>query len=549
MGDRTRRRTRWRALLPTAGMTAVAVALSACVPLQELGEPPQREDALSVDFGDRTPQDGGTLVMALSSEPDRLDPTTSTSLYTRYVMQTMCEKLYDIDEDGDLVPMLASELPRISDDGRTVDIPLRDDEVLFADGTDFDADAVVTTLTRNVFDEDSMRASEMGPVDDITALDEDTVRVTFDSPFAPFTAALADRAGMIMSPTALEEKGDGFGDAPVCVGAFAFEERVPQTSISVVADPHYYAREDVHLDRIEYRIMTDANIRAANIRSGDVHIADKISPQDFDALEQEADIGTLQVPSLGYQGLTINLENQNEGVEPTPLAEEGEIRRALSMAVDREALVNTVFNGWYLPACSGVPDTSPYTSEASQACPEYDPEQAQQILEDLGVETPFPISMKVTNTQDSLRYAQALQAQLAESGFSLSITPVEYTAILDAQDRGDFEMIQLGWSGRVDPHGNLYSFLYTGGGNNYTGLDDEEMNGLLDEAAELTDTDERAQAYGEVSRRSHETNSIIYLYRERYLTAYTEDLAGVQVYADGVVHLSHAGFVAEEDDR
>lgn len=75
------------------------------------------------------------------------------------------------------------------------------------------------------------------------------------------------------------------------------------------------------------------------------------------------------------------------------------------------------------------------------------------------------------------------------------------------------------------------------------------MNGLLDEAAELTDTDDRAQAYGEVARRSHETNSIIYLYRERYLTAYTEDLAGVQVYADGVVHLSHAGFVAEEDDR
>lgn len=549
MGDRSPRSIRRRATLFAAGMTTAAVALSGCVPLQALDEPPQRDDALSVEFGDRAPQDGGTLVMALSAEPDRLDPTTSTSLYTRYVMQTMCEKLYDIDEDGDIVPMLASEMPQISDDGLTVDIPLRDDDVLFADGTDFDAESVVTTLERNVFDEDSMRTSEMGPVDDISALDEDTVRVTFESPFAPFTAALADRAGMIMSPTALEEKGDDFGDSPVCVGAFAFEKRVPQTSISVVADPHYYGRDHVHLDRIEYRIMTDANIRAANIRSGDVHIADKISPQDFDALEQEADIGTLQVPSLGYQGLTINLENQQEGVEPTPLAEQGEIRRALSMAVDRDALVNTVFNGWYLPACSGVPDTSPYTSDASQACPEYDPEQAQQILEDAGVETPYPISMQVTNTQDSLRYAQALQAQLAESGFSLSITPVEYTAILDAQDRGDFEMIQLGWSGRVDPHGNLYSFLYTGGGNNYTGIDDEEMNGLLDDAAELTDTEDRAQAYGEVAARSHETNSIIYLYRERYLTAYTEGLAGVQVYADGVVHLSHAGFVAEEDDR
>ncbi|PMD04471.1 ABC transporter substrate-binding protein, partial [Brevibacterium paucivorans] len=83
---------------------------------------------------------------------------------------------------------------------------------------------------------------------------------------------------------ALEEKGDNFGDSPVCVGPFKFEKRVAQTLIKVVRDPNYYDADKIHLDSITYRIMTDANIRAANIRSGDVQVADTISPQDVDAL-------------------------------------------------------------------------------------------------------------------------------------------------------------------------------------------------------------------------------------------------------------------------
>ena len=84
--------------------------------------------------------------MGLSAEPDVLDPTTSSSLYTRYVMNAICEKLYDIDAKGEIVPQLASALPSLSDGGRTVTIPLRDG-IEFADGTSFDAAAVRTTLS------------------------------------------------------------------------------------------------------------------------------------------------------------------------------------------------------------------------------------------------------------------------------------------------------------------------------------------------------------------------------------------------------------------
>lgn len=541
-------RGRW---LSGAAALLGAAVLASCAPIQPLEDPPERPDrsGISVDAADA--QDGGHLVMGLSSEPDALDPTTSTSLYTRYVMETMCQKLYDIDEDGEIVPQLATELPDLSEDGRTATIELRED-ALFADGTEFDAEAVALTLERHMEHEASARASELGPITDIEPVGSHTVEVSFEEPFAPFTAALADRAGMIMSPQALGELGDDFATHPTCVGPFTFESRVPQTSIDVVADPYYYDADEIHLDSISYRIMTDANIRAANIRSEDVQVIDTVSPQDIDALESEDDVEVLQVGSLGYQGMTINTGNTDGiGEEPgeidTPLASDPRVREALSMAIDRDGLVNTVFNGWYEPACSAIPRGSPYESDASAQCHDYDTEAAAELLDealaDVGEEPPLSIDVQVSNDNDAMRYAQALQASVEPAGFDLNITPVEYTALLDTQTRGDFEALLLGWSGRVDPHGNMFTFLQTGAGNNYSGTADEELDGLLDDATRATEDDARAEIYGEAVRRTQEINPILYTYRIRNLVAHSEEIAGVEVYPDGVVRLSEAAYV------
>ena len=535
-----------KVLVPFA-VLGLALSVTACQQVQTVDDSPQGDDVVSAPIGDQTIVEGGDLVMALSAEPDRLDPTTSSSLYTRYVMQTMCEKLYDIDSAGEIVPMLAAELPEVSDDGLTVTIPVREG-IVFADGTDLDAAAVAQTIERGLTLDGSSRKSELGPITAVTAVTDDDVEISYSEPFAPLTAALADRAGMILSPQALAEKGDAFGDSPVCVGAFKFVERVPQTSITVERDPLYYDADNVHLDSITYRIITDSNIRSANLKSGDVQVADTISTQDVGSLAETAGIGVLQVGSLGYQGLTLNLGNVNGvGTAPeaidTPLASNAAVREALSMSVDREALVSSVFSNWYSPACSPVSPASPFASDASEDCPDYDPAAAKAMLEDAGVSVPFPITMQVSNNPDTLRFAQALQAAVAEGGFELTIAPVEYSTLLDVQTRGDFEALQLGWSGRVDPHGNMYNFLATGGGNNYSGYSNSAVDDLMAEAAATNDTADRAELYGQAVQIVQEDNPVIYLYRVRSLTAYTTDIAGVETFADGVVHLSHAAFV------
>jgi peptide/nickel transport system substrate-binding protein len=531
-------------------IVSAAALLAACVPIQHAAVGGSYTDTYGVPIGNQQVSPGGQLVMGLSAEPDRLDPTTSSSLYTRYVMTTMCEKLYDLNASGQIVPQLATGLPTIADGGLSVTIPVRTG-IVFADGTPFDANAVRTSLERHLTMKGSQRASEMGPIASITATDASHVLIRYKRPFAPITAALADRAGMIMSPAALAAKGDNFGDSPVCVGPFKFVKRIPQTSITLTRDPLYYDAANVHLDSIVYRIMPDANIRAANLRSGDIQVADTISPQDVDALAKDPKLKVLQSSSLGYQSITINTGNVDGAGKPakpinTPLARDARVRAAFALSIDRKTLVDTVFNNWYESACSPIAPQSPYASPASNACPAFDPQRSRQLLAEAGVHVPLTVTMQVTNTQDQLRYAQAVQASVAQGGFDLRIVPVEYSTLLDVQKRGTFELLQLGWSGRIDPDGNISRFLATAASANYGSFSSPQLDDLLSRAARLTDPAQRAQLYGQAVQIIQRENPIIYTYRQRNLTVHSAAVAGIQVYSDGVVRLGNAAFVTNQ---
>lgn len=542
-----------RRRLAAAGVVGLALALSACSQTQATSNKSSAEVAgkviTTIPIGSRPVQQGGTLTMGLSADPDALDPTTSSSLYTRYVMETMCQKLYDTNADGQIVPMLATALPTLSDGGKTATFPIKQG-VKFADGTPLNADAVVTTLKRDLTKPDSARASELGTLKNISATGNDEVRLTFGSPFAPLAASLADRAGMVMSPTALTKEGDHFGDHPVCVGPFKFASRVPATSITVEKDPNYYDAKDVHLDKIVYKIITDPAIRATDLKSGDVQVADTISPSDVNSLRSDKALTVMQVGSYGYQGIQINIANQHGvGTPPlqidTPLAKSAQIREALSMAIDRKQLVKTVFDGYYDPACSPIAPNSAYATAASNACPPYDPSKAKQMLEQAGVKLPLQITMQTSNIPSSLQLAQAIQAQVKAAGFDLKIEPIEYTTLLQNDSQGKFEALQLGWSGRVDPNGDTYNFLFTGSGNNYSNYSNKQVDTWLAAAAATTDTATRADLYGKAIAQVQKDNPYIYLYRNRNLTGVANKVAGVSVYPDGVVRLSGAAFVAQ----
>jgi peptide/nickel transport system substrate-binding protein len=331
------------------------------------------------------------------------------------------------------------------------------------------------------------------------------------------------------------------------VGPFKFAKRVPQNSIDVVKDPNYYDADKVHLDRISWHILTDASIRAANLRSGDVQVADTVSPQEVDKLSQEPDLTVLQSLSLGYQGVTFNIGNVNGvGTPPKPInrpdAKDARVRQALEYAIDRKGLVKAVFNDKFDVACSPISPTTQFSSPQAQKCRPHDPAKAKQLLEQAGVQMPYKVTMLESNTPESLRLAQALQSMVKEGGFDLKIQPVEFTSLLDQQDRGDFELLQLGWSGRVDPDQNITNFVGTGGSQNVSGYSNPTLDKLLSQARETNDLAQRKELYGQVVAELQKDDALIYLYRQRNLTGVSDDVKGVQVFPDGVVRVAFAGF-------
>src|SRR5690242_14788927 len=168
---------------------------------------------------------GGTLTIALDSDPDALDPTLARTFVGRMVFLDMCEKLYDLNAKLEIVPQLASALPAFSSDKKTVTIKLRKG-ILFNDGTPFNAAAVKESLDRHKTLPRSARASELSPVTSVDAPNPTTVVLHLSDRYSPITAQLADRAGMIMSPKQLDALGDKFATNPVCVGPFMFKDRV-----------------------------------------------------------------------------------------------------------------------------------------------------------------------------------------------------------------------------------------------------------------------------------------------------------------------------------
>src|SRR5262249_5833747 len=155
------------------------------------------------------------------------------------------------------------------------------------------------------------------------------------------------------------------------------------------------------------------------------------------------------------------------------------------------------------PTCSPISPSSPFSSDAAQACPPHDPNRAKSLLQQAGVATPFKISMVIGNTPDASRLGQAIQSMVKDGGFDLTPTPVEFAASLTQTDAGKYQMFQIGWSGRVDPDGNTANFLTSAGSQNNSGYSNTTMDQLLTDARTQSDVAQRKTLYGQAITQLH----------------------------------------------
>jgi len=476
-----------------------------------------------------------TLHVSLRQDLDNLDPTLTTSYVARIVLAGLCDKLFDIDAKLNIVPQLATAY-EWSDD-RTLILHLRLG-VTFHDGEPLDADAVKYSLQRHLTLPGSFRKSEISSIDHIDILDPATVRIALKTPSGAFLAQLTDRSGMIYPPKATEAAGQDFAQHPVCSGPFSFVDRVAQDHVTLTRFPDYWDAKSIHFDKVTYQILPDNSVRFANLKAGTSDITEYLAPTDVAAVKADPRLKLAISDALGYIGLNNNL-NQGSRSE-TPYGKNALVRAALDAAIDRQALVDVVFNGMFAPNVQPVPPNSPFY-DATLSPPPRDLAKAKALLRQAGVTPPVMLELLTPNQPDTKQAAEVIQSMAAEAGFDIRIMAIEMTSATQVQQRGDYQAYLNGWSGRVDADGNTFQFLRTGQGNNFTGYSNPAVDTLLEQGRALTDIAQRRVAYDQAWQTLRRDLPITYLYSPRNIVAMTAKLNGFRPVPDGLIRLQGLG--------
>jgi peptide/nickel transport system substrate-binding protein len=473
-----------------------------------------------------------TLRIGLAEDPDLLDPTLARTFVGRIVFASLCDKLFDISPDLKVVPQLATGY-EWSADNKALTLKLREG-VLFQDGEPLNAEAVKFSIERHLTLQGSTRKVEISAIQSVDVLDEHTVRLNLAKPFAPLLAALTDRAGMIVSPKAAQAEGKDFALHPVCAGPFKFVERVAQDRIVLEKFDKYWNKDNVHIDRIEFRPIIDTAVRVANLQSGSLDFIERVAPTDLPALRKDPKLQTATISSLAYQGITINVANGPKA--QTPLGQDPRVREALDLAIDRGAIPQVVFNGEFTPGNQWDPVGNPYYVKEFPVAPR-NLEKAKALLKESG-HPDLVVNLMVPTTQEDQQGAQVLQAMVKEAGIDLRIQSVEFATSLDRANRGDFEAYYIGWSGRTDPDGNLYSFVACKAALNDGHYCNPEVDKALDESRSTNDPVARYQAYKKAAEiLIAKDRPIIYLFQRKWIYGMTKALEGFAPYPDGLIRV------------
>ena len=473
-----------------------------------------------------------TLRFGLAEDPDVLDPTLARTFVGRVVFAALCDKLFDVDEKLNIVPQLATSY-EWSADRKALTLKLRRG-VTFHDGEKFDAAAVKFNIERHKNMAGSNRRAELAPVSGVDVVDESTARLNLSAPFSPLLAALADRAGMMVSPKAAQAEGDKFGAKPICSGPFRFVERVAQDKIVLERYPNYWNKGEIHLDRVIYLPIVDSTVRLANLRSGQLDIIERMAGSDVPSLKTDSRFKVARITEIGYQGITINV-GKSDLAQKNPLGKDARVREAFELALDRDAIVQVAMDGEADVGNQWVAPSNAYYSK-NVPIPKRDVARAKALLAEAGVTNPS-FTLMTPTTSDAQKIAQIVQAMVKDAGFDIKIQSTEFATSLDMADKGQFEAYVLAWSGRADPDGNLYNFDFCKAPLDYAGYCKPEVDELLNRSRSALDPAERKKIYEQIAATVLKDRPIVYLFHRHWLWAHTAKLSGLRTIPDGLVRV------------
>lgn len=434
------------------------------------------------------PASSGEKVLTIGTGGDIsvLNPQLSTSLNDIQVSFNLFDNLVVRYPDGQLYPMLATKWEAV--DETTWEFTLRDD-VTFHNGDPLTSEDVKFTIERTYDPEaETLVANVFTSIDRIETPDEYTVRFITKEPDPLLDARLAIYGGQIMPKKYFEEVGpDGFNAQPVGTGPVRFVEWVKDERVTLEKNPDYWD-DPVDFDIVHFRPIPESAARLASLLAGESDIVGNLIPDDIPQVEQS---GNAKVADVLYAGLYVLAVNSMVPPLDNPL-----IKQALSLAIDREAIVNDLWGGWGIVPNGPVPQGDVIGYDPDKPPYPYDPDRARELLEEAGYNNE-PIYLETTDGYVAYDkpMADAVVAMWLDVGINAIEEVIQYP--VRAQKQRDKTMKGMYWSDPTstlgDPDGMMWRLLGPGGIQDF--WRHPEFDALGEEAHYSLDQERRAEIY------------------------------------------------------
>lgn len=436
---------------------------------------------------------GGTLVIAADVNPVGLDPHAVTAFSSVAIYEHLYSSLATLDYKTNAVkPDLAESWKNVDD--KTVEFKLRPG-VKFHSGREITAEDVKYTVERIL---DPKVASPLigylGPGMKAAVVDKYTVRLSNETPYAPLVSVFADRRPTAIVDREVVEKSGDLKNAVGGSGPFKLVEYTPDVRVVLEKNGDYWEKDFPILDRIEFRFITDETARLAAIRTGEVDMTVLKDPKNARLLRDDKAINLNDVPSFWRSASPFNMDRK-------PL-DDVRVRQAISYAIDRQELINTVLLG------DGVPTGPLPPGEGAWAIPvnaenfptyQYNPDKARQLLKEAGAEG-LKISIQAAPAYATdIPTAQVMQAQLKKVGIDLQIQQLEWAAVLQAQRDRNFDLNLTFNTNRPDPDTYL-SVAHSKFSGNWGKYSNPKMDELIEKGRSTFDMGQRKQTYADIQK-------------------------------------------------
>ena len=456
------------------------------------------------------------LSVQVGPDPETIDPALNSAVDGGNMLLHSFECLLAVDENGQLVPGQA-ESWETSEDGLTWTFHLRDG-LKWSDGSDLTANDFVYSWKRVC---DPMVAAPYaetvlsmvegydkaieGDLDalQVVAQDDNTLVVTLSTPCSYFGSLAAFATLSPVQEATVTANGDAWATSAatyISNGPFYVSEWVPGSYIMMTKNPYYWNADAIKLDGIKWNLIEDSNAAYSAYQTGEVLMIKSVPTEEIPSLKDSADFHV--DPIIGTYYISMNLERD--------AFKDARVRKALSLAIDRDYVANTLMQGTYSPADNFMGpgwidmDGKQFKDNANGGQSyidvnnyEADLEEAKQLLADAGYPDGegFPTISYTTNDAGYHKVvAEYVQQAWAQLGIDLQVDIVEWASFTPMRRNGDFDVARNGWVGDYSDPSNMLDLFLSTNGNNDGKFNNADYDAAIYRSRETLDPTERSKA-------------------------------------------------------